>query len=280
MANGVEFRQLDLTVTLPAYNKAKRLAATVEKLARSAGRAGLRFEIIIADDASSDATPIVCAELVERYGPDTIVLIRNRINKGIGWSLRKALEMARGRSFSWLPADDDIPEESMTLMFEQRGRADMVTLFLLNREERGWKRNIVSNLYIISHVMMFKVYFLYLTGPGVYPTALLRTLDLKANRFGILAEMHVKLWRSGATLIELPTYTRTGIIDSSALKLRNLWEAFRTFSRLTWEIYVSRKDFYCHCARRIKVEFAASAPAKLPRVDERQTDVIRQDAAS
>lgn len=248
-------QQLDLTILVTAFNEEKNIRSTVEKVVRTARNEKLRFEVIVVNDGSTDGTRDICIALVDHFGSDIVVFVDNDVNIGMGSSFRKILPSARGESLAWIPGDDDIPEKSMRLLFSHYGAADMVTLFLLNREVRGLARNIVSSLYIYSHMILFGVYLLYVTGPGIYCVETLKTLDLRAGRFSLWAEIQIKLWRRGVTLIEIPTYIDTGIEGSSAITLRNIIDVIRTFFWMIWEVHFSKREFYKFQACRIKIEF-------------------------
>lgn len=249
-------QQLDLTIFVGAFNEEKNIRSTVEKVVRTARNEELRFEVIVVNDGSSDGTRDICLALVEQFGSEIVVFVDNDVNIGLGSSFREILHRAKGESLVCIPGDDDIPENSMRLLFSNYGAAEMVTLFVLNREHRGWPRNIVSSLYIYAHMIFFSVYLLYVTGPGIYCVETLKTLDLRADRFSLWAEIQIKLWRRGVTLIELPTYVETGVEGSSAISLRNIWEALQTFFRMIWEVHFSKREFYKFQARRIEIEFA------------------------
>lgn len=51
-----------LSFVVPAYNEEKYLAATLQSIHAAAGEAGEPYEIVVADDASTDATARVAAE--------------------------------------------------------------------------------------------------------------------------------------------------------------------------------------------------------------------------
>src|SRR5688572_19381146 len=71
-----------ITVVVPAYNEADRLPRTLHDLVRFAAADGRRFEIIVVDDGSVDAT----SAMVAGFGRDNpeVRLIRLPRNRGKG----------------------------------------------------------------------------------------------------------------------------------------------------------------------------------------------------
>lgn len=95
----------DLSILVPAYNEARRIEATLEKLlAWSQGRFGV-FEIIVIDDGSSDGT----SEVVSKRFPSTVRVVRRPRRGGKGAALRAGMEQARGAWILFVDADLSIP---------------------------------------------------------------------------------------------------------------------------------------------------------------------------
>lgn len=59
---------LELTVVAPAHNEAENVALLVEQVGEALGSAGIAFEFIIVDDASTDATPDLVRGLMAGSG--------------------------------------------------------------------------------------------------------------------------------------------------------------------------------------------------------------------
>jgi glycosyltransferase involved in cell wall biosynthesis len=96
--------ELVVSIAVAAYNRAHLIGRTLDSLLSQSVH---DFEIIISDDASSDATRDVC----ERYAAaDTrIRYSRNEQRLGLGGNCSRVLSMTRGE-FVVLAGDDDIYE--------------------------------------------------------------------------------------------------------------------------------------------------------------------------
>jgi glycosyltransferase involved in cell wall biosynthesis len=91
----------DLEVLIITFNRAASLERTLELLAASPLGEG---PVTVLDNASTDATPEVCARLAPRFA-DLRVVRHDRNLGGLGNFLR-AIELARA-TYAWVLADDD-----------------------------------------------------------------------------------------------------------------------------------------------------------------------------
>jgi glycosyltransferase involved in cell wall biosynthesis len=90
------------TIALPSYNHAPYVATALRSLFKQSIK---DFEIIIIDDGSTDNSPQVIEKtLRENPGLDLTFTTQNNI--GLSATLNRALSMARGTFFGFLPSDD------------------------------------------------------------------------------------------------------------------------------------------------------------------------------
>jgi glycosyltransferase involved in cell wall biosynthesis len=90
-----------VSVGIPTYNRARCLGRAVESLRQQDHS---RLEIVIADNASTDATEALCRELAARE--PRLRYIRQPVNRGPTANFNTVLAEARGDFFMWLSDDD------------------------------------------------------------------------------------------------------------------------------------------------------------------------------
>jgi glycosyltransferase involved in cell wall biosynthesis len=90
-----------VSIGLPVYNGEKYLRETIVSLLEQDYR---EFELIISDNASTDATSQICQEF-EAKDP-RVRYYRNEINIGATGNYRRVFELARGEFFGWAAHDD------------------------------------------------------------------------------------------------------------------------------------------------------------------------------
>lgn len=92
---------------MPAFNEDRRLGFALEQLKRHFESSPMTVEIIIVDDGSTDDTVGVARAFDP--GPLTIRLIRNRVNRGKGYSVRRGMRKAAGRMMLMTDTDQSTP---------------------------------------------------------------------------------------------------------------------------------------------------------------------------
>jgi len=216
-------------------------------------------EVLIIDDGSVDETGAIADRLAGSWSH--IGVIHHRINLGLGASFREAVQQATGEKFLIVPGDNDLTSETLQLLLKNSRVAELVMCFFLNREERGRWRNAISDLFRLLYAIVFDLHVQYLNGPAVYPTASLRKLPLKSDRFSIVAEVNVKLLRQGLTYVEIPGYMQTGIAGSTALSFRAFREVISVFLRLIWDVHVTGRMHFNRRPRRVEKGIALLSDA-------------------
>jgi dolichyl-phosphate beta-glucosyltransferase len=102
---------VSLSVIIPAYNEAGRLAPYLQSIVSYLNGRGLSFEILVVDDGSSDRT----AALVEGAGRQhrSIRLIRLPRNHGKGAAVRAGMQAAQGALQLFADADGATPIQEL-----------------------------------------------------------------------------------------------------------------------------------------------------------------------
>lgn len=91
-----------VSVVITAYNQAHCLGAAVESVLAQDVEG---LEVVIADDASTDATPDVVRDLEARH-PGTVRAVLAPANRGVAANRNAGLAAARGTYITWLDGDD------------------------------------------------------------------------------------------------------------------------------------------------------------------------------
>lgn len=102
---------VELSIVIPAYNEARRLGCTLERIRDYATRCGTATEIVVVDDGSTDGT----ADLVRGFeaGAAALRLLSNPTNRGKGHAVRQGMLAATGDVLLMCDADLSTPIEEL-----------------------------------------------------------------------------------------------------------------------------------------------------------------------
>jgi glycosyltransferase involved in cell wall biosynthesis len=193
-----------LSVVVPVYNEAGAVRASLERLRA----VPLHMEVICVDDASTDGSQEILAEL-QRDGVIDILVTHPR-NRGKGAAVRSGFERARGDVVVIHDADLEYDPFELPRLLEPiaDGRADAVfgsrflgsprrVLYFWHRVGNGLVTllsNMLTDLNLTDVETCYKM----------ARTDLLRSLPLRSTRFGIEVELTARLAQSRARIYEVP----------------------------------------------------------------------------
>ena len=100
-----------LTVVIPTYNEAHRVQQTLERVTAYLATRAYRWELLIADDGSTDHTVFIAHAVAEQW-PQMRILTAER-NRGKGAAIRRGMLAARGVYTLFSDADLSTPIEEI-----------------------------------------------------------------------------------------------------------------------------------------------------------------------
>jgi dolichyl-phosphate beta-glucosyltransferase len=116
-----------LSVVVPAFNEASRLADEAERFHRAVVTGAIdasATELIVVDDGSSDATADRAEDLFRDSFPHLHV-IRREVNSGKGAAIRDGVAVARAPIVAFIDADMAVDPEQMPLLVTAIDEADV-----------------------------------------------------------------------------------------------------------------------------------------------------------
>jgi glycosyltransferase involved in cell wall biosynthesis len=217
-----------LSVVMPVYNE----EATVEEMiGRVLAVPGLRIELIVVNDASTDASGEILARLAKERG---FRLLQQDRNRGKGAAVRKGIGEAAGDVIVVQDADLEYsPEEYPDLLdLIVKGKADAVfgsrfigrhRCFLFSHYLANLFLNLVTNVLYNTTMTDMETCF------KAVRAEVLKALPLKSDRFGIEPEITAKLFKRGARVYEVPiTYEGRDYSEGKKITWRDGFPALWT----------------------------------------------------
>jgi glycosyltransferase involved in cell wall biosynthesis len=231
-----------LSIVIPTYNEEKFIEKTLKRVVE-ADTLGLKKEIIIVDDGSTDKTPQIIDKLKRKYSKkdSKIITVKKRVNQGKGAALKTGFLKTTGDVALVQDADleynpDDYPRLLSPFI---KNSADVVygSRLFTNRPHRVlyfWHS--VGNKFLTLLSNMFTNLNLtdMETGYKVFRGDLIRNLakNLESKRFGFEPEITAKISKIADLRIYEIGISYWGRTYSEGKKI-----GWRDGARAIWEIF-------------------------------------------
>jgi dolichyl-phosphate beta-glucosyltransferase len=138
-----------LTILIPAYNEAKIIKNTLDKICKYLKNKDFEWEIVVSDDGSRDDT----SSIVKKYKSNKIRLVSSAKNRGKGAALKTGVMASKGDYIIFMDADLSVPLSTTTkFVNEFKNGAEVV---VASRRVKGaiievhqpWHREAMGKVY-------------------------------------------------------------------------------------------------------------------------------------
>jgi len=194
---------MTLSVIIPCFNEVK----TLNELLAAVKECGVEdLEIIIVDDCSTDGT----RELLKNLNDDTIKVLYHEFNKGKGAALRTGFKSATGDICIVQDADLEYDPKEFPLLLDPiiKNKADVVfgSRFQSGRPHRVvyfWHRigngvlTLLSNFFTDLNLSDMETCY------KAFRTEVIKSIDIKENRFGFEPEITAKIAKMDLRIYEV-----------------------------------------------------------------------------
>jgi glycosyltransferase involved in cell wall biosynthesis len=206
-------RVAELSYFFPAHDEAANVEGLVEEALATLPGLADRFEIVVVDDGSRDATPAIADRLAADH-PGVIRAVHHPTNLGYGAALRSGFRAARYELVAFTDGDRQFRVADLGRLIDRAAGADRPDVVAGYRIERADPpiRRIYARIYRLAN----RVFFGLRVRDVDCACKLLRREALGVVRVEsggafFSAELLIKLGASGARIVEVgvPHYPRT-----------------------------------------------------------------------
>jgi len=194
---------IDIAFFVPCYNEQENVLNTLNTIVDAVCKTNLKYELLVVDDCSNDKT----AEIVEQFQCDhpevPLVLKKNRVNLGLGRNYIDAAFVGHGEYYMLINGDNAEPEETISAILAQVGKADMIIPYFGSGDKRlPWRRS-VSRLFTCLVNLAGGFNIRYYNGPVLHKRYNVMRWHPDTHGFAYQAETVTRLLEEGATYVEV-----------------------------------------------------------------------------
>jgi glycosyltransferase AglD len=238
--------RVTVSVVLPAYNEVDKLEGAVTKVSQALKESGYSYEIVIAEDGSTDGTTERAEELAKNFS--FVKHIHREKRLGRGTALNNAFKQSSGEVFVYMDLDlatdlkylkplvDAITVEGYDFSTGSRMLPE-------SKVKRSLRRTISSKTYnfLVRHMLGSKLKDHQCGFKAFKKEPTLKLLDeVEATHWFWDTEMMVRANRHGLKIKEIAVEW-TGGQDTKVSLFKDSWNMFRQIMSLWWRIKIKRE---------------------------------------
>lgn len=208
-----------VSVAAPAYNEEESIEKVVREWKAVLDRLGMRGEIVVCNDGSTDRT----GEILERLEGeiDELVVVGDGVNRGYGYAASTAIAGCTGEYVATIDSDGQFDLANVEQLFAKlgEGRYDGVTGYRKHKNDSLLR--VVADRILVTIVRLLFGTRLRDTNCALKLIARerLQALTLESRSFSLPTEICVKLEAEGGTWGECPVDHREREAGASKLKV-------------------------------------------------------------
>ncbi len=197
---------LSVSVVIPCYNEEPVIERSYQRVKEVLERIRADYEIIIANDGSTDNSASILRSMAAR--DPKLVLVDYAPNRGMGHACRKMYGLASKEAVIEMDADLAMdPTDTIPAFLRALEEVDcaVASRYLGVKADYPLRRRIASRVYYWINRALFN-FSLKDTQSGFFGIRrkVLQSLELFSDGFEIHVEMFARLDRSGFTIREIP----------------------------------------------------------------------------
>lgn len=140
---------MDLSIVIPVYNEGSNCKEVLLDLAKTLTTSSLKInaEIIVVDDGSVDDSFDQATECLQAI--PQLKILRHNENLGLGASLKSGIEASKGKYWTFLPSDGEVPSDEIFKLYKLRKPGNLVLGYRNDsaaeyNDVRTWRRELLS----------------------------------------------------------------------------------------------------------------------------------------
>jgi glycosyltransferase AglD len=237
---------VQVSVVLPAYNEVDYLQTAVEKTMQTLDQFSRSYEIVIAEDGSTDGSAERSQELSQKY--PFVKHIHRDVRLGRGAALNNAFRQCHGEVLVYMDLDLATDLTYLKLLVDAIAVEgyDFATgsrLLAESKAKRSFSRGFSSKTYnfLVRHMLGSNLNDHQCGFKAFKPEPLMAMLgEVEAKHWFWDTELMVRAHRRGYKIKEIAVEWRSGK-DTKVSLAKDSWNMFRQILGLWWKLKIRKK---------------------------------------
>lgn len=225
---------------MPAYNEETNIENVVRKCAKALKEFGIRGEVVVTNDGSTDKTGVILAGLKKDI--PNLVVIEHEKNAGYGAALSNAIKAASGDLIATIDSDGQFDIEELPLLLAEYNRGYRVVAGYRKKKMDSFLKVFANKVLSFFTNCLFGLKLKDANSAfKLYEAALLKSLKIESRGFQTPTEIMVKLKDQGVQIREV------GITHAFREKGKSALGTFRTtYAMIMFFLYLKLKIYLCN----------------------------------
>ena len=224
---------IDISFFVPCLNEEKNIIPTIDKIILSTKKSKLSYEICVIDDNSSDNTCDKIKDYKKLNSNINLLLVENDYTKGLGTNYVDAAFITSGKYYMLVNGDNAEPEETLKLILDEIGTADMIVPFFSNQDNRRFFRVLLSKIFtfLVNFISGYRIP--YYNGPVLHLRYNVMRWSPDTHGYAYQAELITRILSEGATYKTVKIKNQDRVEGSSnAFTFANILSVFHSLLQI------------------------------------------------
>lgn len=237
---------IEVSFFVPCLNEEGNVARTLATIAAACSTVGIRYEVLVFDDASTDGTRDEVVAYAVGHPVESIRLIKNASSRGLARNYVDGAYLAHGRYYMLANGDHAEPVETLIAVLRLRGKADIIIPVFRGHDKRTPFRRFLSRTFTGLVNLVSGCSVGYYNGVVLHLRYNVMRWHADTDGFAYQSEIITRLVQEGATFEEVVVANADRVVGASkALTLKNLLAVCHSlaqigFRRLRFALFYGR----------------------------------------
>jgi dolichol-phosphate mannosyltransferase len=220
----------ELSALMPAYNEEEVLDSSISEAVEALDDLCEKWELVIVDDGSTDATPQILRDWSDR--DPRVRAVTQSENSGYSRALIDGFAACRYEAIFYTDADAQFDLEHIADLYPDLAEADMVAGYRIGRQDRPI-RHLTSAVYnwLQSRMLGLRVKDVNCAFK-LFRRSFFNRVELSSDGFLIDAELYARAQRAGLSWRQVGVPHRPRLSGSTTVSVSTVFETLRELRAL------------------------------------------------